>query len=197
MTKIGHGAVVVEVVVGGVEADAAQVGDEGRRVERVVLDERGRQQVPAVEHALRAHREPQQRAGQAQEPLDLAIGGGLAARAPSPRMASRRSTMAGSGSPGRNSILVVKIGASRSRRLLGAEREPDAAPVVESAAGDEAVEARELRERDADARRGRSGRAVMRRSAGRPAFSRVEHRQQRRRSGCPARRARRRRSASA
>src|SRR5207237_7454515 len=34
--------------------------------------------------------------------------------------------------------------------LLGAEGEPDAAPLVEPAAGDEAVQARELRQREAD-----------------------------------------------
>src|SRR5437870_13788764 len=68
---------------------------------------------------------------------------------PSPTAAWMRSTIVASGSPGSKEIFFVKIGASRSRRCL-AEGEPDAAPLVEPAAGDEAVQARELGQCEAD-----------------------------------------------
>src|SRR5438093_7570369 len=144
------GAVLEEVVVRGVEADAAQVGDEGRSVERVVGGEAGREEPPRVEPAYEAHAEPQHGRRQAQEEVDLAVG---RRRAPGAALADRgvdavdhrRERLAG--------VEGDLLGEDRCvalEALFGAEGEPDAAPLVEPAAGDEAVEPRELRQRQAD-----------------------------------------------
>ena len=44
-------AVLVEMVIGGVELDAAEVRDERARVHRIGVDERARREPPRVERA--------------------------------------------------------------------------------------------------------------------------------------------------
>ena len=94
----------------------------------IVRDEARGQQVAPVEPAHQACAEPQQRGRQLEEGLHLALGGRSRARMRTPRIRPRSAIAnASSASAGRNSILAVKIGASRSSARLGAEREPDAA----------------------------------------------------------------------
>ena len=144
------GAVVVQVVIRGVEPDAAQVGDEGRRVHRVVARERWREQVPAVEDALGTDGEAEQRSGQVQKAAHLAIGGGVASGLAVAERVQQAIDHRGKRLAGSELQLGREHRCVALQALLGAQRQPDATPVVQPAAGDETVEARELRQRDAD-----------------------------------------------
>ncbi|MCZ7677837.1 MAG: Rpn family recombination-promoting nuclease/putative transposase [Sandaracinaceae bacterium] len=76
------GAVLVEVVPRGVDADAAEVGHEDARVHGIGARQRGRREAEGVEAVEEPHAELDERSGQARHEVRLLVrGGGLAAAA--------------------------------------------------------------------------------------------------------------------
>src|SRR5206468_1383165 len=144
------GAVLEGVMIGGLEPDAAEVGDERRGVQRVGVDEAGGQHAPGIEPADDAHAQAERRRRQAEEGVDLALDGRLPPRAPLAERGPDAFHQGGQGLGGLEADLRREDRRVALEALLGAERQPDATPIVDAAPGDEAVEPRELRQRRAD-----------------------------------------------
>src|SRR5207302_1132226 len=120
------------------------------RPEPVRDDEARGQRTPGVQPPDDADAEAQRRRRQAEERLYLAVDRRLAPRASlgerGPDAVDHGVEVLG----GLEADLRREERRVALHALLGAERQPDAAPVVDTAAGDEAVEPRELRQRFAD-----------------------------------------------
>jgi hypothetical protein len=167
------------VVIGAIDADRAEVGHETAREHGVRGDHRPRHEIEPIEQAAGPDDEPQQETGQRRQHPRLGVDGAWRPGPPLADLAADPRDRLGKGRVGPKVQLDREQGRADVHGLLGGEREPDAAPLIEPPADDEPIEPGLLVQR----RRERVQHELkQRRFRGRPPGG-VERRERRQRAG--------------